>query len=105
MAVMTNHDRIKEVLRRQQATEAPLNIEWLQLATQLPGRTLHLALALAVESYRRQTATVSLKARELESYGVKPDAASVGLDRLVQAGLVFADRHQGRPAQITINVL
>lgn len=102
MAVMTNHDRIKEALRRQQATEIPLNIEWLQRASQLPGRTLHLALALAVESYQRQAASVSLKARELESYGVKPDAASDALDRMVKANLLSADRAQGRVAQVRL---
>ena len=102
MAVMTNPDRIREALRRQQATEIPLNIEWLQRASQLPGRTLHLALALAVESYRRQSASISLKARELGAYGVKPDAASDALDRMVEANLVSADRVRGRPSQVTL---
>ena len=82
--------------------KGPIPGEWLHRAAELPGRALHVALALwylaGVEKRRQVKLTWGVFAR----FGVSPDAGGRGLVALERAGLVAVDRPPGRCTVVTI---
>ena len=79
-----------------------MRIDWLSRAALLPGRTLHYAIALYILASIRNSATVTISRNMLARYGVTRDAAGDALGRLVEAGLVEAERGRGREPCITL---
>lgn len=79
-----------------------LRMDWLERAAQLPGRSLHYAVALHAVACLRQNPTVSAGKTTLSRFGVTPDAAGDALTRLEGAGLVRAVRGRGRVPEVTL---
>jgi hypothetical protein len=76
--------------------------DWLAAAARLPGKTLHLALALAWVAEREQCSGVRLTRRRLAAWSLSRDAGRDGLRRLAGAGLVRVWRLPGRAPRVVL---
>ncbi len=85
-----------------QFIKGPLPMPWFERAAKLPGKALHIALALWRVSGLCRSATFSFKRNAAKAFGVSPDATYDALARLEQAGLVRVTRHRGRSPLVTI---
>src|SRR5687767_13693876 len=66
----------------------PIPLEWLHKAAVLPGKGLHVAIALWWRYGMANGKPFKLTQRALEHLNVKRDAASAALVRLERAGLI-----------------
>ena len=82
--------------------KGPISMPWLERAARLPGRALHVALALHHQSALKRSATVKLSNKQLAEFGVDRDAKRRGLVALENAGLVIVERKPGRVPMVTI---
>jgi hypothetical protein len=82
--------------------KGPVPGDWLQRAAALPGRALHVGLAVRHAMALQRSEHARLTSKLLEQFGVKPDAGSRGLAALEQAGLVTVVRHSGRCPMVSI---
>ena len=82
--------------------KGPIPGEWIGRAATLPGKTLHVALALWYVAGLGKRRRVKLTGKVLERFGVGRDAGYGGLKRLEAAGLVEVERHSGRCPWVTI---
>jgi hypothetical protein len=82
--------------------KGPIPGRWLKRAASLPGRALHVGLAVWVAAAMKQSNRAKLTWRHLARFGVLHDAGRRGLLALERAGLVFAERHTGRCPVVTI---
>lgn len=80
----------------------PIPGPWIGAAATLPGRSLHVAMAIWYLRKLTKTDTVVLARHAREKFGIKRDACSRGLRHLEEAGLVSVLRHQGRLPRVTI---
>jgi hypothetical protein len=76
--------------------KGPIPGEWLELAAELPGRALHVALAIRHQVDLTRCTKVKLTHHALAKFGTLPDAGARGLAALEHKGLVAVDRHNGR---------
>jgi hypothetical protein len=79
-----------------------LRSDWLARAACLPGRTLHYALAIHNLASLRGSATVVVNGSTLARFGVTREVAGEALTRLVEEGLVKADRGRGSSPVVTL---
>ena len=82
--------------------KGPIPGPWLHRAAVLPGRALHVALAVWYLAGIEKRGHVKITWRVLDRFGVSPDAGRRGLLALERAGLVSVDRHRGRCPVVTI---
>ena len=75
---------------------------WLGAAAKLPGRTLHVAMAIWLEVSLAKKPRAILRNKTLKHFGVSRKAAYASLKRLENAGLIRVDRHNGRLPRVTI---
>jgi len=68
----------------------------------LPGRALHIALAVWFLAGIKRVPTIALSTSALSSFGVDRYAAYRGLKALEGAGLVSVIRHVGRLPVVTL---
>ena len=83
--------------------KGPIPGPWLERAAALPGKTLHVGLALWYAAGLKNRRTVTLSHKVLARFGVGRDAGRRALDRMAKAGLVSVDRGPGRCPRVTIN--
>jgi hypothetical protein len=77
----------------------PIPLDWLGSAASLPGKTLHVGIALWWLHGMAKGKPFKLTQKALKTLNVERDAASVALMRLEQAGLIRVERKPGqRPA-------
>lgn len=74
----------------------PIPIAWLSQAAALPGKTLHLALAIQWLSGMNKGAPVKVSKNALAHFCISTDAYRDGLKRLEAAGLLTVMRMPGR---------
>ena len=82
--------------------KGPILMPWLENAARLPGRALHVALALRHQSALKRSLTVTLPNRQLAEFGLDRDAKRRGLAALESARLVIVERNPGRNPIVTI---
>jgi hypothetical protein len=82
--------------------KGPIPMAWLERAAQLPGKALHVALALWFNAGLKNQACVRISLSGLQRLGALRDSARRGLAALEQAGLVSVKRHVGRKPIVTI---
>jgi hypothetical protein len=75
---------------------------WLEKAARLPGRALHVALAIRHQSDLERSPTVALRNKHCKVFGVGRDTKRRGLADLEMAGLVTVDRKPRRNPVVTI---
>ena len=80
----------------------PIPWAWLKAAARLPGRALHVGIALWLESGLRKSGVVALSQQRLRDLSVERHAGYRGLSRLEQADLVDVQRHPGRLSRVTL---
>lgn len=82
--------------------KGPISLGWLSAAAILPGKTLHVGIALWFLAGLSRSATVALSGRVLRLLGVHRHSGYRGLIHLEQSGLVSVVRHSGRNPIITL---
>ena len=75
----------------------------LQQAARLPGRALHVYLAIRHRCDLRREQTITLPGPYLKSWGIGKDAKQRGLSELEGAGLILVERRTGRPSIVTLS--
>lgn len=82
--------------------KGPVPMSWLSAAARLPGKTLHVALALMFLQGLKRSTTIKLGASVLELFGVERKAGYSALKRLERQGLVRVSRGTGRNPVVMI---
>ena len=77
-------------------------LEPLQRAARLPGRGLHVYLAIRHRCDLRREMTVTLPANYLQTFGIGRDVKRRALAELETAGLIRVERLVGRTARVTL---
>ena len=89
--------------RRTRFLKGPIPLANLHSAAQLPGRALHLYLAIRHRCDLHLTQTVKLSGSYLKPWGLDRHAKRRALLALELAGLISVDRHQGRTVRVTLD--
>ncbi len=82
--------------------KGPIPGDWLSQAAALPGKSLHVGLALWYLVGLNKQRGVTLTRAVLAKFAVMPDAGRRGLQQLEDAGLVVVQRHSGRCPRVTL---
>ncbi len=82
--------------------KGPVLLKPLQAAARLPGRALHLYLAIRHRCDLRRSRTVTLPSAYLRSWGLDKHAKSRALVGLELARLITVDRRRGRTVVVTL---
>ena len=80
----------------------PIPLEWLAAAAKLPGKTIHVGIALWWLRGMAAGKPFKLTQIALTAMNVERDAERAGLTRLEQAGLVRVERKPGQRPTISI---
>ena len=80
----------------------PLDWAWLARCARLPGRALHVGLALWLEAGLRRSSTIALRPKHRDALGVDRHAARRALLEMEAAGLVRVARAPGRAPTVTL---
>jgi hypothetical protein len=81
-----------------------LPLEWANKAGCLPGKALHVALAIWRQAVLKKSMTTSLPNGPLAGYGVKERAKRAALLALEGAGLIQVEWKPGRNPIVTIKM-
>jgi hypothetical protein len=82
--------------------KGPLPLSWMQRAMALPGKTIHVALALWFLSGLKCDKTVKLSGKIVRSFGVSRDAKYDALKRLEAENLIKICRKPGSVPVVTL---
>ena len=82
--------------------KGPLPLLWFQKASALPGKALHVALALWWVKGLCCSATFAFKQKATVALRISADATYDALTNLEEAGLIRVARHRGRSPLVTI---
>ena len=82
--------------------KGPLPLDWFDVATALPGKTLHVALAIWFQVGLERSPTVKLSQKRLARFSVSRDAKYDALKRLADAGLIEVKQSAGQSPTITV---
>ena len=80
----------------------PIPLAWLNAAAKLPGKTLNVGLAIWWLAGMSKTTAFKLTGKSLSQLGVSRDAASDGLKRLEDNGLILVKRSPGQRPTVQI---
>lgn len=76
--------------------KGPIPVGWISEAAALPGKALHLALAIQWLSGMNKGAPAKVPKKVLATFGLSMDAYRDGLKRLEAAGLIAVTRLPGQ---------
>jgi hypothetical protein len=82
----------------------PIPLDWLGSAAALPGKTLHVGIALWWLHGMAKSKPFKLTQKALQTLNVERDAASAALVRLEQAGLIRIVRKPGQRPMVAMIV-
>ena len=80
----------------------PIPLAWLNAAAKLPGKTLNVGLAIWWLAGMSKTIAFKITGKALDQLGVSRDAASDGLKRLEDNGLILVKRSPGQRPTVQI---
>ena len=83
----------------------PIPLDWIEVAAKLPGKTLHVALAICYLAGMNKLNSFRLTRGTLMVFGVSRHAAYRALGAMEEAGLVNVERHPGKNPVITVKEL
>lgn len=96
--------RLPRHKRQQPFLKGPIPANWLGKAAKLPGKALHVGLAVWFVAGLAKRRRVKLERKALRLFGVdRRHTVYRALERLEAAGLVAVDRGKGRFPQVEIN--
>ena len=87
--------------RAKEAEALIVKIDWLADAAQLPGKSLHVAIAILSAARWAPGEPVLLSPQAVSKFGVSRDAGYEALSRLANAGLIDVERGRGRAPTTT----
>ena len=82
--------------------KGPLPLPWFEVAAALPGKALHVALAIWFQVGLERRPTIKLGRALTARFGVSRDAKYDALHRLTAAGLVEVEQQPGRAPLVTV---
>ena len=82
--------------------KGPSPLSWLTQAGRLPGRALHVGMAIWYRCGLEKSLTVSVSSKVLSEFGVDRFAKRRALDALAEAKLISVVHHHGRNPIATI---
>jgi hypothetical protein len=82
--------------------KGPIPMAWLNVAARLPGKTLNVGIAIWWLAGMSKTTAFKLTGKSLDQLGVSRDAASDGLKRLEDNGLILVKRSPGQRPTVQI---
>jgi len=82
--------------------KGPLSLAWLGAAAKLPGKTLHMAMALCWLDGMNAGGPFKLNRKALDAFGVSDDAARDALHRLQVAGLITMTQSPGQRPLVSV---
>lgn len=80
----------------------PISNDWVDRASRLPGKALHVALAIWRQAGLESSSTIRLSLKPLRENHVSRQAVYRGLKVLEEAGLVEVERRNGALPTVTI---
>ncbi|MBQ0721699.1 MAG: hypothetical protein KBT88_16175 [Gammaproteobacteria bacterium] len=80
----------------------PIPLPWISAAAELPGKSLHLSLAIWFRASLSQNGTIRLGNSLLAQFGVNPDAKRRALKALEDAGLIEVTRVKNKNPVVTL---
>jgi hypothetical protein len=83
--------------------KGPISMDWISEAAKLPGKALHLAVAIQWLAGMSPAQKLKITAKALELLGVSKDAYRDGLRRLEEAELISVERRVGQFPWVSIN--
>lgn len=92
----------RRVRKQGEFLKGPIPLSWLSVAACLPGKALHVALAIWFEHGRRKCETFRLTAAIRARFGVERKASYAALELLKQEGLITVRRQHGKNPLITL---
>ena len=87
---------------RERFLKGPIPLNWLTVATQLPGKTLAVAIVIWFKAGLTNKATVRVTRKLLGTFGVSRHAGYHALNRLDDAGLISVERGVGKSPVVTL---
>ena len=82
--------------------KGPIPLNWLTIASKLPGKALHVALVIWYLGSLTKNRTIKLSIKECSKFGVKRNAVYRALTALESAKLVSVKRKLGRCSIVTV---
>lgn len=82
--------------------KGPIPGDWLHIASGLPGRSLHVGMAVWFKHGLTKRNQFHITCNERKKFNIPPDAFRRGVDHLENSGLIQVERRIGRPTLITI---
>ena len=96
-------NRVPRHKRGERFLKGPIPAEWLSRAAKLPGKALHVGLAVWFAAGLAKCRRVKLTRGALALFGVgRRQTAYRGLKRLEESGLVAVDRGKGQNASVEL---
>ena len=85
--------------------KGPIPLDWIEVAAKLPGKALHVALAIRYLAGMNKLNPFRLTHRTLMIFWVSRHAAYRALKALEEAGLINVERRPGKNPVITVKEL
>jgi DNA-binding transcriptional ArsR family regulator len=82
--------------------KGPIPLDWLSAAARLPGKSLHVAIAIWFTASLNKSATVPLSNIAGLPFGLDRNAKYRALQWLEEAGLILVERKLGRSPVVTL---
>lgn len=98
----TSTDKPGGGLRLRLRPQLAVDIRWMLQAAMLPGRTAGVAVALWAEVSTSGQPKVTLTPGRLRQIGVSRESGYAAVERMVEVGLIRADRRRGRAVRLTL---
>ena len=94
--------QLTEVPKTQPFIKGPISLDWLGAAAALPGKALHVAMAILWLAGMSAGGPLKLTRKSLDVFAVSDDAAQDGVQRLEAAGLIAVSRKPGQRPLISV---
>ncbi len=98
----TGSKRLPRHKAGQKFLKGPIPLDWLSTAANLPGKSLHVAIAIWFTASLKKSPTVSLSNLASLPFGLDRNAKYRALQWLEAAGLIAVDRKLGRSPMVTL---
>jgi hypothetical protein len=82
--------------------KGPLPLAWFEGAAALPGRALHVALAIWFQVGLERSSTIKLGQKRASQFSVSRDAKYDALKRMTEAGLIEVEQSPGQAPRVTV---
>jgi hypothetical protein len=80
----------------------PIDMAWLMAAAVLPGKALHVAMAIQHQAKLRKTEWLPISNGDVKQFGVERDAKARAITQLAMAGLIEVSAHTGRSPRVRV---